>query len=80
MKFEALSSPAAELGSVHQLWDTQFQHPDFALMLDRLKERLLLVHGKCLIYSPLKKQHGNLVKRNSWVMGQMNHPVHGNAK
>lgn len=62
MKFEALSSPAAELGSVHQLWDTQFQHPDFALMLDRLKERLPLVHWKRLIYSPLGKQYGNVAK------------------
>lgn len=62
MKFEALSSPAAGLGSVHQLWDTQFQHPDFACMLDRLKEGLPLVHWKCLIYSPSGKQYGNLEK------------------
>lgn len=62
MKFEALSSPAAELGSVHQLWDMQFQHPDFACMLDRLKEGLPLVHQKCLIYSPLGKLCGNLAK------------------
>lgn len=62
MKFEALSSPAAELGSVHRLWDTQFQHPDFACMLDSLKEGLPLVHRKCLIYSPLGNQYGNLAK------------------
>lgn len=63
MKFEALSSPAAELGPVHRLWDTQFPHPpDFACMLDRLKEGLPLIHRKCLIYSPLGKQYGNLAK------------------
>lgn len=62
MKFEALSSPAAHLGPAHQLWDTQFQHPGFACVLDRLKEGLPLIHRKSLIYLLFGKQYGNLAK------------------
>jgi len=43
MKFEALSSLAAQLGPVRPLWDMQFQHPGFACMLDTLKEGLPLI-------------------------------------